>query len=195
MALRRHQWLAIASGIFFLLHARGPLGARGGETAACATCPTAPAEAEVSQRIVSVLERANPYLGSELSGRIAGAVLRCSTDHELPPDLVLAVILVESSARPSARSPKGAIGLMQVMPHMFERLELPGSVAHVESNIGAGCMLLADNIRRLGEADGISAYFWGSEIRGKGYLERVRTIRRELGRREFAASRPTRNRG
>jgi soluble lytic murein transglycosylase-like protein len=149
----------------------------------------------VQERIVAALARANPDLGGELSERIAGAVVRCSSEHELAPDLVLAVMLVESSARPYARSPKGAIGLMQVMPHMFERLELPGSVAHLESNIGAGCMLLADNIRRLGEADGISAYFWGSEIRGLGYLQRVRTVRRELGRREFASYRPGRNRG
>ncbi len=192
--MRRHQWLAIASGIFFLVAAQGPLEGGAAAGPGCKACPSEAGEPEVRARIVSVLARANPNLGGDLSERIAGAVVRCSADHALAPDLVLAVMLVESSARPSARSPKGAIGLMQVMPHMFERLELPGSVAHVESNVEAGCMLLGDNIRRLGEADGISAYFWGSEIRGRGYLDRVRTVRRELGRREFAY-RPGRNRG
>jgi hypothetical protein len=193
--LRRHQWLAIASGVFFFVAANAPLEGGASGARACVGCADADGEPAVQDRIVSALERANPELGADLSRRIAGAVVRCSDDHALPPDLVLAVMLVESSARPSARSPKGAIGLMQVMPHMFERLELPGSVAHVESNVGAGCMLLADNIRRLGEADGVSAYFWGSEIRGRGYLDRVRTVRRELGRREFASYRPLRNRG
>jgi hypothetical protein len=75
------------------------------------------------------------------------------------------------------RSPLGAIGLMQVMPYMAEPLGLAGSLASIESNIEAGCWILSDNIRRLGEEDGISAYFWGSDIRGAVYLERVREAR------------------
>ena len=40
--------------------------------------------------------------------------------------------------------------------------------------------------RRLGEADGVSAYFWGSEIRDDGYLARVRAARAKL--RQLASS-------
>ncbi len=72
-------------------------------------------------------------------------------------------------------------GLMQVMPHMFKALDLPGNAGHLEANIEAGCLLLADNIRRLGEEDGVSAYFWGSSIRGDGYLRKVIAVRRDLG--------------
>jgi hypothetical protein len=43
-------------------------------------------------------------------------------------------------------------------------------------------MILAGNIRRLGEEDGISAYFWGSDIRGVTYLNRVRAARERLKR-------------
>jgi hypothetical protein len=86
---------------------------------------------------------------------------------------VLAVMLVESNARPWAHSPKGAVGLMQVMPHMMQPLGLAGNLATIESNIEAGCFILSHNIRRLGVEDGISAYFWGSEIRGVAYLEKV----------------------
>jgi soluble lytic murein transglycosylase-like protein len=123
----------------------------------------------------------NPDLGPLTSNRIADAVLRCGREKGVAPDLMLAVMLVESSARPAVRSPKGAIGLMQIMPHMFEELSLPGNVAHIEANIEAGCLLLADNIRRLGEEDGISAYFWGRRIRDEGYMRRVLTVRRDLG--------------
>ena len=77
-------------------------------------------------------------------------------------------------------SPKGARGLMQVMPHMVRPMGMVGNLSTIETNIEAGCIILADNIRRLGEADGISAYFWGSEIRGDGYLERVRAARAGL---------------
>jgi len=132
--------------------------------------------------IIGVLSRWNPTLDPVDSARVTDAILRCSAEWDLDRETVLAVLLVESHARPSALSRKGAIGLMQVMPHMFEQLELPGNVAHIETNVEAGCMLLADNIRRLGEADGISTYFWGSWIRGDGYLRRVMQVRDDLMR-------------
>jgi hypothetical protein len=71
----------------------------------------------------------------------------------------------------------GAIGLMQVMPYWAERLPLAGNLATIESNVEAGCYILADNIRRLGEAKGISTYFWGRQIRGVAYLEKVERAR------------------
>ena len=181
---RRSQWVAILAG--FLLLARDPVlelalewvGAR--EQAAAQSAPIE------RPRIVSVLLARNPSLSPITSERIASAVLRCSREQALPAELVLAVLLVESGARPAARSPKGAIGLMQVMPHMFEELSLPGNVAHIEANVEAGCLLLADNIRRRGEEDGISAYFWGRRIQGQRYLRRVRTVLRDIGGRPAA---------
>jgi hypothetical protein len=62
---------------------------------------------------------------------------------------------------------------MQVMPHMMRPMGLAGNLATVESNIEAGCFILAHNIERLGVEKGISAYFWGSRIRGVAYLEKV----------------------
>jgi soluble lytic murein transglycosylase-like protein len=147
--------------------------------------------ADVRNRIDLALRRSNSRLDSSMRDRIASAVLRCERDQGLAPDLVLAVLLVESSGRPDARSPKGAIGLMQVMPHMFEELGLPGNVAHVESNVEAGCLLLADNVRRLGEERGISAYFWGGSIQGDGYLRRVRSVLDKLARAPRSATSPS----
>ena len=109
--------------------------------------------------------------------RISSAVVRYSVKYGLDPLLVTQVLWVESGARPWVRSPLGAIGLMQVMPHMAEPLGLAGSLVAIESNIEAGCWILADNIRRLGVEDGISAYFWGSNIRSVAYLHRVREAR------------------
>ena len=127
----------------------------------------------IEQRI----ERLNPELTPVERERIAAAVLRYSAEYGLDPILVVAVIEVESHGRPWARSPKGALGLMQVMPYMMRPMGMAGNPSTIETNIEAGCMILAENIRRLGEEDGISAYFWGSEIRGVSYLNRVQAAR------------------
>ena len=127
--------------------------------------------------VAASLARANRELAPLEIERIASAVVRYSRKYQIDPVLVTAVLLVESRARPWARSPKGAIGLMQIMPHVIVPSALAGNLATIESNIEGGCFLLADNIRRLGEEDGISAYFWGSDIRGLAYLARVRAAR------------------
>lgn len=127
--------------------------------------------------IARFLRQANSALSDTDVRRTVSAVLRYSRKYRLDPMLVTQVIWVESGARPWVRSPLGAVGLMQVMPHMAAPLKLSGSLASIESNVEAGCWILADNIRRLGEEDGISAYFWGSDIRSVGYLHRVQKAR------------------
>jgi soluble lytic murein transglycosylase len=126
--------------------------------------------------------KVNPGLSAEELRRIGVAVMRNSEKYRVDPDLIIAVIKVESTARPWAVSNAGALGLMQVMPHMGATMDLPGNLTTIEVNIEAGCRILADNIRRLGENDGISAYFWGNRIRGVAYLDRVRQARREVWR-------------
>jgi len=138
----------------------------------------APAPADFDEiQLMRFLERANAPLSPNQIQQIAAAVIRYSTKYGLDPVLVTQVLWVESGARPWVRSPLGAVGLMQVMPHMAEPLELGGNLATIDANIEAGCWILADNIRRLGEEDGISAYFWGSNIRSVVYLDRVKKAR------------------
>lgn len=133
-------------------------------------------------QVADQLQRLNSTLTERQVRRIAAAVIKYSAKYELDPQLVTAVMRVESTARPWVRSPAGAVGLMQVMPHMAAQVDFAGNLTTTESNVEAGCMILADNIRRLGEADGISAYFWGSQIRGLSYLERVRAARAAIQR-------------
>jgi soluble lytic murein transglycosylase-like protein len=136
--------------------------------------------------IVAKLREVNPLLGRVREARVADAILRCSDDHGLSPDTLLSIIIVESSARPHVRSSKGAVGLMQVMPHMWRDLRAAGNIVHIESNIEAGCTILADNVRRLGEDDGISAYNWGSWIRSDSYLRKVKAVRETLSQQRSA---------
>jgi len=49
-------------------------------------------------------------------GDLQSLAVQAAQRHGLDPDLVLAVVAVESNFRPQAVSPKGAQGLMQLMP-------------------------------------------------------------------------------
>ncbi len=161
-----------------LLVLDGPLPQFGGEKSSSPTQDeTDGVRLAISAAFVAHLEERNSSLSGEEQLRVIEAVLRSSRRYGLDPFLVIAVLLVESDARPWAVSGKGAIGLMQVMPYMAEKLSLAGNLATIESNVDAGCFILADNIRRLGEAKGISSYFWGRRIRGVAYLEKVQETR------------------
>jgi soluble lytic murein transglycosylase-like protein len=167
-------------GALALLLASGrsdlPSVAAGGVAPAAFEASAAVAEAPAVfglEAIVEILREVNPHLSEGELRRIAAAVLKSSAKYGIDPQLVTAVMWEESNARPWARSPKGAVGLMQIMPHMSAQLEIAGNLTTIEKNIELGCLILADNIRRLGVEDGISAYFWGSNIRGVSYLRRV----------------------
>jgi soluble lytic murein transglycosylase-like protein len=131
-------------------------------------------------RVTARLAELNPHLTPGQLDRIDAAVARYAAKYDLDPVLVAAVIEVESSGKPWAHSPKGALGLMQVMPYMIRPMGMAGNASTIEANVEAGCAILSSNIRRLGEADGISAYFWGGNIRGDGYLRRVQAARERL---------------
>ncbi len=56
------------------------------------------------------------------SPEIAELVSEAADRHGVDPALVKAIIEVESGGRPNARSPKGAVGLMQLMPETAKNM-------------------------------------------------------------------------
>lgn len=65
-------------------------------------------------------------------------------DAALDPALVHALIYVESRYNPAARSPKGAVGLMQVLPETASRYGVVNPARSPEANLRAGTRYLSD---------------------------------------------------
>jgi soluble lytic murein transglycosylase-like protein len=62
---------------------------------------------------------------------------------QLPPELVLAVIEVESNFDRYAVSVAGALGLMQVMPFWLDEIGRPeDNLLHTDTNLRYGCTIL-----------------------------------------------------
>ena len=88
--------------------------------------------------------------------RDATATVQHATGVSLDEDLVLALVAVESSGKPAARSARGAVGLTQVEPATFTDLTtryrelLAGrSLEQPSVNLLAGSLYLADCARYL----------------------------------------------
>lgn len=77
--------------------------------------------------------------------------------HGVDPMLVRAVIEVESGYRPRARSQKGAMGLMQLMPATARQYEVKNPY-DPRANIAAGVMHLKTLIDRWGVELALAAY-------------------------------------
>lgn len=86
-----------------------------------------------------------------LARRIARSLVREARDSGLEPRLLLAVLLVENPwLDPSARSPVGALGLMQVMPLHRGNWGCEGDLENIETNICYGARIFAHYFRRSG---------------------------------------------
>ncbi|MFO7592786.1 MAG: transglycosylase SLT domain-containing protein [Pseudomonadota bacterium] len=93
--------------------------------------------ADMSNRLIKVLPDETERL--ELLRHIHTEAVRA----ELPPELVLAVIQVESNFDRFAISEAGARGLMQVMPFWLQELERPNdNLFDVQTNLRFGCTIL-----------------------------------------------------
>jgi soluble lytic murein transglycosylase-like protein len=66
-----------------------------------------------------------------------------ATRTGLPPEMVLAVIDIESAFDPYAISSAGAQGLMQVMPFWLDEIGHPGDrLVDIQTNLRMGCTIL-----------------------------------------------------
>ena len=98
-------------------------------------------------------------------------IARVSEAHGVDPLLVRALIQVESNYRPRAKSHKGAMGLMQIMPATAREYKV-GNPYDPKANIEAGIKHLRSLIDRFGVMElALAAY-----NAGPGAVQRFRGI-------------------
>lgn len=95
-----------------------------------------------------------PHWAGQAAATYAAAVQRAASYYQLPPELIWAVIKVESNFRDTAISPAGAQGLMQLMPATANAIGLRDAL-DPEQNILGGAYYL----RRLANRFGGDLYF------------------------------------
>ncbi len=91
------------------------------------------------------------------AGPYAEMIDQLSAAHGVDAKLVKAVIQVESRYHPSARSPKGAMGLMQLMPETARRLSVQNPY-DARSNLDAGITHLKALLDRFEVSLALAAY-------------------------------------
>jgi soluble lytic murein transglycosylase-like protein len=116
---------------------------------------------------------------SPLADKVAATALR----YDLDPDLVLALIQVESDDNPDAVSDKGALGLMQVMPETAAWVGVPHA-ADPATNLEAGCRYLATLIDDFGGDVELALAAYNA---GPGAVQRWGTVPPYRETRDFVA--------
>jgi soluble lytic murein transglycosylase-like protein len=106
-----------------------------------------PTAAEAAGFQTADAKRASVWLARSVD--YDAAIGRAASEAKIRPELVRAVIVVESGFNPRAISRRGAIGLMQLLPATARRYGAFNAF-DPEQNIHAGAHYLADLIARYG---------------------------------------------
>ncbi len=120
------------------------------------------------------------------AGALIATVFTVGREMELDPQLLLAVIAIESRYNPFAESHMGAQGLMQVMTRVhkdkFAALgEGPLAALHPLVNIQVGSKILYDCIKRRGSIDGgLACYVGATGPSDGGYGAKVKAEWRRI---------------
>jgi len=99
-----------------------------------------------------VVEQSWPELDPAVANIIFETVIESAEENGLNPLFVLALINTESEFNPKAKSPVGAIGLMQIMPKFhqekIQHLDSQAKLYHIKTNVAIGTKILAEYLQQ-----------------------------------------------
>jgi len=149
------------------------------------------AEAAEQARLSAELEHVRAWVAEKY--RVSGDVLApafaeaqaSAAKAELDPLLLVAIMAVESSFNPMAKSQAGAVGLMQVIPrwHMDKIGEGKDHSVLFDPrlNVQVGTLVLREGLSRYGSLEAALQYYNGSRNDPeKRYTKRVLSVKRQL---------------
>ena len=105
--------------------------------------PTETAAAPTDAPAILVAPRTGALRAPKAHAQYADLIARVAKEQQVDPALLHAVITVESAYNPRAKSPKGATGLMQLMPDTAKRYGTTDLLNPLE-NLRAGAKYLRD---------------------------------------------------
>ena len=129
------------------------------------------------QKSANLLRQYNPRLNRVTAFKYACKIYECSKSP-VTPELLTALIVVESSANHVAVSNKGAVGLTQVMPHIwqYQKRELFDPYKNIE----VGSKILKYYIDKHGVEGGLSSYNSGNKRSSLRYARYILKVARSL---------------
>lgn len=146
-----------------------------------------------------ILSAAGQSAATRSAARYNGFVEEAARRFDIPVEWIGAVMHVESNGNAEAVSPKGAMGLMQIMPptwtELQQRYHLGGDAFDPHDNILAGTGYLRELLDRFGPGNFLAAYHAGPSrleavLNGQAllgpdtldYLQRLGQLQPEMGR-------------
>jgi hypothetical protein len=165
--------------------ADAPQAPAAADTAAVSGNPTVPqttvleAVTAREQKLVTQYLSRRYRVADEAVHKLVAAAYRIGVDLQLDPQLILAVMAIESGMNPLAESAMGAQGLMQVMTHIHRARFEPhgGGEAALDpiANIQVGSTILKEFIQRGGSVErGLQLYVGAGNLPDDGgYTQRI----------------------
>jgi len=134
------------------------------------------------KKSANLLSKYNPELDHPTALSLAAKIYQCS-DEYAPFDILTALIVVESNADHKAVSSRGALGLTQVVPTIWEEYS-PEELLDPYKNIEAGAAILKWYTSRYGLIGGLRAYNSGPQYLRRSetsalFAQKIMTIARE----------------
>lgn len=129
----------------------------------------------IKQAYLRVVKYYNKNLSDAQALKIASLLLYYADKYDLDPRLVVAVVAVESRFQPQAVSPKGAMGLGQLMPGTAKMLGVKNAF-DVNQNLYGTTRYLRMQIDRWGKRDDLLDLILASYNAGPEAVEKYKGI-------------------